>query len=290
MMSKAKGHFAGIDLGSTMTKVLLINGEGQVVTRHHGATGAEHRRLANRVMAQALEEADLSLEQMDYIVATGYGRVNVPFADCQVTELSCHARGVSHLFPKTRTAIDIGGQDAKALKIKDGRLIDFVMNDRCAAGTGRFLEVTAATLGIKLEDMGRLSLEATASETIGSTCTIFAQQEIVGLITAGKPLPRILAGLHDAIARRVVEMARGLEIEADVVLTGGVAQNKGVVRAISRNLGGKVLVPNEPLYSGALGAALLARDMAAKASANGVAIPKRERRLEAARLYEDLED
>jgi predicted CoA-substrate-specific enzyme activase len=286
-MSKTKGHFAGIDLGSTMTKVLLIDGEGQVVVRRHGATGAEHRRLANRVMAQALEEAGLSLEQLDYIVATGYGRVNVPSADCQVTELSCHARGVGHLFKNARTAIDIGGQDAKALKIKDGRLIDFAMNDRCAAGTGRFLEVTAATLGIKLEDMGRLSLEAAASVAIGSTCTIFAQQEIVGLITAGKPLPQILAGLHEAIARRVVEMARGLKIEAAVVLTGGVAQNEGVVAAISHNLGGKVLVPDEPLYSGALGAALLARDMAARASANGVAVPRGERRLEAARLYDD---
>jgi predicted CoA-substrate-specific enzyme activase len=286
-MSKAKGYFAGIDLGSTMTKVLLIDEEGQVIARRHGATGAEHRRLANRVMARALEEARLSLEQLDYIVATGYGRVNVPFADCQVTELSCHAKGVGHLFPKARTVIDIGGQDAKALKIKDGRLIDFAMNDRCAAGTGRFLEVTATTLGIKLEEMGKLSLEAAASVAIGNTCTIFAQQEIVGLITAGKPLPQILAGLHEAIARRVVEMSRGLKIEADVVLTGGVAQNEGVVKAISHSLGTKVLVPEEPLYSGALGAALLARDMAAKASQNGVAVPRKERRLEAARLYED---
>jgi predicted CoA-substrate-specific enzyme activase len=286
-MSKAKGYFAGIDLGSTMTKVLLIDEEGQVIARRHGATGAEHRRLANRVMARALEEACLSLEQLDYIVATGYGRVNVPFADCQVTELSCHAKGVGHLFPKARTVIDIGGQDAKALKIKDGRLIDFAMNDRCAAGTGRFLEVTATTLGIKLEEMGKLSLEAAASVAIGNTCTIFAQQEIVGLITAGKPLPQILAGLHEAIARRVVEMSRGLKIEADVVLTGGVAQNEGVVKAISHSLGTKVLVPEEPLYSGALGAALLARDMAAKASQNGVAVPRKERRLEAARLYED---
>jgi predicted CoA-substrate-specific enzyme activase len=286
-MSEAKGYFAGIDLGSTMTKVLLIDEEGQVIARRHGATGAEHRRLANRVMAQALEEAGLSLEQIDYIVATGYGRVNVPFADCQVTELSCHARGVGHLFNNARTAIDIGGQDAKALKIKDGRLIDFAMNDRCAAGTGRFLEVTATTLGIKLEEMGKLSLEATASVAIGNTCTIFAQQEIVGLITAGKPLPQILAGLHEAIARRVVEMSRGLTIEADVVLTGGVAQNEGVVRAISHSLDTKVLVPQEPLYSGALGAALLARDMAVRTSANGAAVPKRERRLEAARLYEE---
>jgi len=286
-MSKAKGYFAGIDLGSTMTKVLLIDGEGQVITRCHGATGAEHRRLANRVMTRALEEAGLSLEQTDYIVATGYGRVNVPFADCQVTELSCHARGVSHLFNSARTAIDIGGQDAKALKIKDGRLIDFAMNDRCAAGTGRFLEVTASTLGIKLEEMGRLSLEATESVAIGNTCAIFAQQEIVGLITMGKPLPQILTGLHEAIARQVVEMARGLKIEADVVLTGGVAQNEGVVKAISRTLGTRVLVPEEPLYSGALGAALLARDTVAKASENGVTVPQRERRLEAARLYDD---
>ena len=286
-MNKVKIFTAGIDLGSTMTKVLILDGEGKSCAQITGATGAEHRRLANKVMAQALEQAGLSLEEIGYIVATGYGRVNVPFADCQVTELTCHARGVSHLFPSARTAIDIGGQDAKGLKIIDGKLVDFVMNDRCAAGTGRFLEVTADTLGLRLEELGELSLKATSKVEIGSTCTIFAQAEMVALISEGRLLAEILAGLHQAIASRVVKMVTGLKIEPDVVFTGGVAQNAAVVQAIKEKLDHDVLVPDEPLFTGALGAALLAREMALQCLANGKTIPDKERRLEEARLYED---
>ena len=286
-MNKVKIFTAGIDLGSTMTKVLILDGEGKSCAQVTGATGAEHRRLANKVMAQSLEQAGLSLEEIGYIVATGYGRVNVPFADCQVTELTCHARGVSHLFPSARTAIDIGGQDAKGLKIRDGKLVDFVMNDRCAAGTGRFLEVTADTLGLRLEELGELSLKATSKVEIGSTCTIFAQAEMVALISEGRPLAEILAGLHQAIASRVVKMVTGLKIEPDVVFTGGVAQNAAVVRAIKEKLGHDVLVPDEPLFTGALGAALLAREMVLKCLANGKTIPDKKRRLEEAHLYED---
>src|SRR4030043_2406509 len=144
-----------------MTKVVLMDVDGTILSTIKGPTGPEHRQLANEVMRMALEQARVPLEQVACIVATGYGRLNVPFADRQITELSCHARGVSTLFPGVRTAIDIGGQDAKGMRIHDGRLISFVMNDKCAAGTGRFLEVTATALGIKLEDMGDISLKAT---------------------------------------------------------------------------------------------------------------------------------
>ncbi len=257
-MNKATGFFAGIDLGSTMTKVLLINGEGQVVARRHGATGAEHRRLANRVMIQALEEAGLSQEQLDYIVATGYGRVNVPFADCQVTELSCHARGVSHLFPKARTAIDIGGQDAKALKIKDGRLIDFVMNDRCAAGTGRFLEVMAATLELEIGELGGFALTATASVTINSLCTVFAESEVVSLIARGEEASAIALGLHQAVATRVASMVRRIGVKDRVVFAGGAARNECLKRLLGDILGVDITVPGQPQLVGALGAALMA--------------------------------
>ena len=141
-------YFAGVDIGSTMTKVVLVDKAGNLLSIIKGPTGAEHRQLANEVMRQALKEAGLQIDDISYIVATGYGRLNVPFADRQITELSCHARGVYSLFPNVRTAIDIGGQDAKCMKIDNGRLVDFVMNDNCAAGTGRFLEVTATALGI----------------------------------------------------------------------------------------------------------------------------------------------
>ena len=273
-------YFAGIDLGSAMTKVVIMDADGHIRARSVSATGAEHRRLASQTMAAALKQASLLLSEIAYTVATGYGRVNVPFADRQLTELTCQARGVASLFPGARTAIDIGGQDSKGLKIGDGRLVDFVMNDRCAAGTGRFLEVLARTLGLTVDELGGISLKARDKITITNTCTIFAQQEIVASISRGTPLADIVAGLHDAIASRVVNMVARLKIEPDVVFTGGVARNSGVVDAIRQNLGCEVLVPDQPLFTGAIGAAILARELAAKAAARGETSRREERHLE----------
>ncbi len=263
-----------------MTKVVIIGMDDGIRSRVVGPTGAEHRRLANEVMKQALEQANLSINKISYVVATGYGRINVPFADRQITELTCHARGVASLFPTVKTAIDIGGQDAKGLKIRDGKLIDFVMNDKCAAGTGRFLEVIADALGLKLEDLGGISLRSTSKVKISSTCTVFAQQEVVSRISDGIPLEDIIAGLHDAIASRVVGMVKRLKIEPDVVLTGGVAKNAGVVNAVEEKLGYEVLVPEDPLLSGAVGAAILGRELTLKALASGEPIQRKERHLE----------
>jgi predicted CoA-substrate-specific enzyme activase len=278
-------YFAGVDIGSTMTKVVLMDKAGNLLSFIKGPTGAEHRQLANEVMRQALEQARLQIDDISYIVATGYGRLNVPFADRQITELSCHARGVSSLFPNARTAIDIGGQDAKCMKIDNGRLVNFVMNDKCAAGTGRFLEVTATTLGIKLEDMGDVSLKAAKQIQISNLCTIFAQQEVVALLSRGEKLENILAGLHDALASRVAALARRLGIEPDLVLTGGVAKNIGMVKAMKESLGCEILVPEEPLLTGALGAAILAKETYAKAAAAGETLPTRSRRLEKATFF-----
>lgn len=278
-------YFAGVDIGSTMTKVVLMDKSGNLLSAIKGPTGPEHRQLANEVMRQALEQASLQINDISYIVATGYGRLNVPFADRQITELSCHARGVSSLFLSVRTAIDIGGQDAKCMKIADGRLTNFVMNDKCAAGTGRFLEVTAATLGIRLEDMGGISLKATKKIQISNLCTIFAQQEVVALLSHGEKPENILAGLHDALASRVAALARRLGIEPDLVLTGGVAKNIGMVRAMKESLGCEILVPEEPLLTGALGAAILAKETCVKAAATGEALPTKSRRLEKATFF-----
>jgi len=278
-------YFAGVDIGSTMTKVVLMDKSGNLLSAIKGPTGPEHRQLANEVMRQALEQASLQINDISYIVATGYGRLNVPFADRQITELSCHARGVSSLFPNVRTAIDIGGQDAKCMKIANGRLTNFVMNDKCAAGTGRFLEVTAATLGIRLEDMGGISLEANKKIQISNLCTIFAQQEVVALLSHGEKPENILAGLHDALASRVAALARRLGIEPDLVLTGGVAKNIGMVRAMKESLGCEILVPEEPLLTGALGAAILAKETCVKAAAAGEALPTKSRRLEKATFF-----
>jgi len=279
-------YFAGVDIGSTMTKVVLMNTKGTILSAIKGPTGPEHRQLANEVMRMALEQASVPLEQVACIVATGYGRLNVPFADRQITELSCHARGVSSLFPNVRTAIDIGGQDAKCMKIHNGKLLDFVMNDKCAAGTGRFLEVIAATLGIELEDLGTLSLKSTKTVPISNFCTIFAQQEIVARLSEGEKAEDIIAGMHDALASRVAALAHRLRVEPDVVLTGGVAKNSGMVKAMRENLDCEILVPPDPLITGAMGAAILAKETYMKAAAEGEALSTKPRRLEKASFFQ----
>ncbi len=278
-------YFAGIDLGSTMTKVVIVNEEEQVCSSVISHTGAEHRRLANKVMEEALGKASLSIGEISYVIATGYGRINIPFADRQITELTCHAAGVVSLFPNVRLAIDIGGQDAKGLKIKDGKLIDFMMSDKCAAGTGRFLEVIADALDLKLEDLGNISSKSTTKIPISSIGTVFARQEVIASLSKGIPLEDIVAGFHDAIAGRVVRMVRRLKVQPDVVFTGGVAKNIGVVKALEETLGCEVLVPEEPLLSGAIGAALLGKKSALKALAGGEPIQRGERRLEEATFF-----
>ena len=238
-------------------------------------------------MAQALEQAGLQIDDIAFIVATGYGRISVPFADLQMTELSCHARGVSILFPDARTAIDIGGQDAKCMKISSGRLVNFVMNDKCAAGTGRFLEVTAAALGINLEDMGDLSLKATERIEISSLCTVFAQQEVVALLSRGEKLENIVAGIHSALAGRISTLARRLAIEPRVVLTGGGAKNTGMLEAMKEKLGCAISVPEEPLITGAIGAAVLAKEISLKTADERGTPPAKPRRLERATFFRE---
>jgi predicted CoA-substrate-specific enzyme activase len=268
-----------------MTKVVIIDSNEEICARVIKHTGAEHRRLANEVMKEALEQASLSFDEISYVVATGYGRIIIPFADRQITELTCHARGVFQYFPNVRLAIDIGGQDAKGLKIKSGKLLDFAMNDKCAAGTGRFLEIIAKALGLKIEDLGDISLKSTNKLSISSTCTIFAQQEVIARFSEGMSLEDIVAGIHDAIASRVARMVERLQVEPDVVFTGGVAKNIGVVKALEENLGCKVLIPEEPLLSGATGAALLGKEIVLRALVQGKPVQSVERRLDKATFF-----
>jgi (R)-2-hydroxyacyl-CoA dehydratese activating ATPase len=263
-----KHYYAGIDIGSTMTKAVIL--EEGVIAAVIGPTGAEHRHLAGKVMAAALERAGISMEAVSYIVSTGYGRINVPFADKQVTEISCHGRGGYHLFPKARTIIDIGGQDSKVITLDaNGKISNFMMNDKCAAGSGRFIEVIADTLGLRLEEMGEVSLTSNSPANISSICTIWAQQEVSAGQAGGIPVADLVAGVHNSLADRVVRMVRRLRIEKEVILTGGCAKNIGLVNALSRYLAQEVLVPEEPLITGALGAALLGRDICRKAAGVG---------------------
>jgi len=274
--------FAGIDIGSTMTKAVITDGEGKVLGSIIGPTGAEHRHLALQVLAQVLDKTGLVLEALDFIVATGYGRINVPFADKQITEITCHARGIRTLYPTARTVIDIGGQDSKGIKLDaGGKVINFVMNDKCAAGTGRFLEVIADTLGIPLAEMGALSLTAGEPVTISNTCTVFAEHEVTSRLAEGAGIPEIVAGLHAGIAGRVVNLVRTLGLQKDVAVTGGGAKNIGLIRAVEDQVGFPVLVPAEPLLTGALGAALLGKDFIAR----GV-VPDRVRKLEGVTFFQ----
>ncbi len=259
--------FAGVDIGSTMTKVVIVSDklEASLI----GPTGPEHRKLANKVMEEALKEANLEFNNIAYIVATGYGRINVPFADKQVTEITCHAKGLHSLLPTVRTVIDIGGQDSKGIKIKEGKVIDFVMNDKCAAGTGRFLEVIADALGVPLKNLGELSLQAKNTIAISNTCTVFAEHEIISQLAAGAQINDLIAGIHDAVATRVFSMVKKLKVDKDVAVTGGGAKNIGIVKALENKFGFPLLVPPEPLITGALGAALVGKEIYGNAVTSG---------------------
>jgi (R)-2-hydroxyacyl-CoA dehydratese activating ATPase len=260
-------YFAGVDIGSTMTKVAIMGED--LAASVIGPTGAEHRRLAHKVMEEALAQANLSFGDLSYVVATGYGRINVPFADKQITEITCHAKGLHSLLPTAKTMVDIGGQDSKGIKLKDGKVAGFVMNDKCAAGTGRFLEVIADALGVSLDNLGELSISARKAAAISNTCTVFAEQEVVSQLAAGEPVENLIAGVHEAIATRIYTMVTKLRIEPDIAVTGGGAKNIGLIRALEARFGCAVLVPPEPLLTGAIGAALVGKDLYEKAVESG---------------------
>jgi predicted CoA-substrate-specific enzyme activase len=278
--------FAGLDIGSTITKVVIKN-QKQICATVIKPTGAEHRRLAHKVMEDALAEAGVPFEKIDYIVATGYGRINVPFADHQVTEITCHMRGVNWLFPEVKTIIDIGGQDSKGIKVKNGKLANFIMNDKCAAGTGRFLEVISDVLGVRLEDIGELSLRSTRPSDISSLCTVFAEQEALLRLSEGTPVEDILAGIHKANASRIYSMVSKINIEKEVAITGGGAKNIGLCKALEEKIGFPAIVPPEPLITGALGAALIAGKEIEKISADELKQRAKERHLEAVTFFDD---
>jgi predicted CoA-substrate-specific enzyme activase len=272
-------YFAGIDVGSTMTKAVILN-DG-IITSIIGPTGPEQRRLANKVMEEALQKTAVSFREITYIVSTGYGRINVPFSDKQFTEITCHAKGIVNLFPKAKTIIDIGGQDVKGIKIDaHGKIIDFVMNDKCAAGSGRFIEVIADTLGVPLDRVGDLSLESKNPAKISNICTIWAQQEVAARLAEGVPMSDLFAGIHQSLADRISRMVNRLRVEEAVIVTGGGGKNRGLLKALSEQLGHEILVPEEPLITGALGAALLGKEIVEKAKQNNSPLETKERLLE----------
>lgn len=250
----------GVDIGAVSAKAVLLR-DDVILACEVLDTGSNIKRIADKVVQKVLEKAGIGFNDLNGVVATGYGRISVPFADKRITEITCHARGVHHLIPEVRTIIDIGGQDSKGIRVDEsGNVIDFVMNDKCAAGTGRFLEVMAKALELKIGDLGSISLESKEPCQISSVCTVFAESEVVSLRAEGKSREDIIAGIHKSIASRIGAMLSQIGKEEIVVLTGGVAKNKGVVKTMENELKASVNIPENPQITGALGAALLARD------------------------------
>ena len=259
---RTSGYYAGIDSGSTTTNAVIMDNKKQILASSTIPTGVQIMESANRALEEALLKADIKRKQISRTVTTGYGRAGISFREKEVTEITCHAKGAFFLNPAVRTVIDIGGQDSKVIRLdENGNVYDFVMNDKCAAGTGRFLELMSQSLGLTMEEMGTRGIDTKEDIVISSMCSVFAQSEVVSLIASGKRVEDIIHGLNRSIAAKVLSLAGRKVLEREWMMTGGVARNAGVVNAVEEKLGGKVIVPDEPEICGAIGAALVAIDI-----------------------------
>lgn len=248
----------GIDIGSASSKVVILKDGSSIEAWSVIQTGTGSRG-PEKAMEQALAQAGIHLEDAAGIVATGYGRMNSAYTDKQFSEISCHAKGIAHLLPNARTIIDIGGQDAKAIRLDDrGMVQQFAMNDKCAAGTGRFLEVMARVMETSLSELQEWDNKARTVAHVSSTCTVFAESEVISLLSAGTPKADIIAGVHKSVASKAGSLVLRIGLQEDVVMSGGVAQNRGVVKAMEAELKVPVQVAPNPQIVGALGAALFA--------------------------------
>ena len=249
----------GIDVGSITAKAAVVR-DGAVIADKLISTGYNARQAGENVFKAVMQEAGLDSSAVAKIIATGYGRNSVSIADKAVTEITCHAVGAHYLNPEVRSVIDIGGQDSKAIALdENGNVTNFAMNDKCAAGTGRFLEVMAKALELDLDDFGSFSLNADAPSKISSLCTVFAESEVISLISKGEKRENIIAGIHDSIAARVVAMANRIGLKHPIMMTGGVAKNIGVVKALEKKIGRQIEVAPQSQLTGAIGAALIAQ-------------------------------
>jgi predicted CoA-substrate-specific enzyme activase len=254
-------YTAGIDIGSISTKAVIMR-DGQLLASRVILTGYNAENAGKKVFDAVLDDLQISASAITRIVATGYGRKGLAMADKSITEIMCHATGARYLNPLIRSIIDIGGQDSKAILLDDhGKVANFAMNDKCAAGTGRFLEVMARALEVDLDEFGRMSLKADLPARISSLCTVFAESEIISLIAKGEKRANIIAGIHESICVRVLAMANRIGIKSPVMMTGGVAKNIGVVRAFEKAIGSPIEVSDYAQVNGAIGAALLAQDL-----------------------------
>ena len=254
-------YAAGVDVGSTQTKAIVVDEDERIVGRALLETGANVVIAAERAFHAALDDSAIDQQEAPFVVGTGYGRYKVTFGNAQVTEISCHARGATRMFPGTRTVLDMGGQDTKAIRVDpSGQVLDFCMNDKCAAGTGRFLQAAAFALDIPLGELGKRVLAAEKPVKITTTCTVFAESEVLSWLTRGKKVEDILLGVHRSIATRSMALLRRVGVVAEVSFTGGVSLNVGMVNVLNEALGLRMNVSEESHFMGALGAALFALD------------------------------
>ena len=254
-------YVMGIDSGSTSTNAVIMDGDRKIVASAVVRTGAKSGESAQRILDEVLSEAGLKREDISWIVSTGYGRVSIPFADENVTEISCHGRGAHYFNPAVRTILDIGGQDSKAIRLNEkGEVADFVMNDKCAAGTGRFLEMIARSLEVDVDELGSIALQSKEDIEITSMCSVFAESEVISLIANNREKTDIANGICRAVANKSYSLLKRVGLETEFMMTGGVAKNAGVVRAVEEKLGTKLYICPEPEIVGAAGAALYALD------------------------------
>jgi predicted CoA-substrate-specific enzyme activase len=260
---------AGIDIGAATAKAVILN-DSKILSSAIIPTGFDVLNIANEIIKLACNKINCSMNELGFIISTGYARNIVPFANKTLTEILCHACGAHFLFPEVRTIIDIGGQDSKAIRVNSsGNVVNFVMNDKCAAGTGRFFEVMAGVLGLEISEMGPIALKSNNPSQISSTCTVFAETEVVSLRAQGKSREDLIGGILRAAALRVVSMAKIVGFEKQVVLTGGVAKNIGVKKFLEDEIKMETIVPEEPQIVGALGAAILAQAEVNKRKSSG---------------------
>ena len=266
MKTDGKIYAAGIDSGSTSTDAIIMDGDKRIIGKAIVPTGAGATNGAKKALAQALEQAGLKEEDLTVTITTGYGRENISFGEASVTEITCHARGANYLDPEARTVIDIGGQDSKAIRIdENGAVLGFVMNDKCAAGTGRFLDMMARTMELSLDEMSELGLKWKNDVVISNMCTVFAESEVVSLVAQDTPPEDIIHGLNNSVAGKTISLVKRLGGEKGYIMTGGVAKNRGIVEAIEEKLGEKLFVCDEAQLCGAIGAALIGLDSLAEA-------------------------
>lgn len=261
-------YLLGIDIGSTASKAVIINENKKIIAKEMVPSGTG-KYGPSEVYRRVLEKSGLIKDDLEMILATGYGRFVFEDADNQKSEISCHAKGIYFINPAIRTIVDIGGQDVKVIRINDeGRIINFTMNDKCAAGTGRFLENMAKVLNLNTEDLGDISMKAEHEAEISNTCTVFAESEVISKLANNTPTEDLVAGIHTSVARRVASLAFRNGIVPKVAMSGGVARNKGIVKALSREINQEIFVHEDSQFFGALGAALFALEETMKKNNN----------------------